>query len=268
MLWDLAWQGRAATDSYDTVRRGILSDFSAEAVNQPGGGGRAGFRRWERSRPSAGNWRCLQDQQDQSPVANAELEKERARLVLARYGVVFRELLEHELPLLRWSRLFRSLRLLELSGEIISGHFFEGVPGIQFASHEAIRRLAEPLPGERIYFVNACDPASVSGLGLDGFSAEIPRRIPSNWMVFRGSQLVLVLQKSGKELTVLAEPGDPVLEPALAIHRFFLNREFSPPSSVAVETVNGASASTSPYAEDLRRTGFTSDYRGMSLWKR
>jgi ATP-dependent Lhr-like helicase len=201
-------------------------------------------------------------------VANAELEKERARMVLARYGVVFRELLEHELPNLRWTKIFRALRLLELSGEIISGHFFEGVPGIQFATHVAIRRLVEPLPGQRIYGVNACDPASVCGLGLDALSSQLPRRVSSNWMVFRGSQLVLVLQKSGKELTVLVEPGDAALEPALAIYRFFLGREFSPLSSVTVETVNGANANTSPFAAALRAVGFSNDYRGMSLWKR
>ena len=268
VLWDQAWQGRVATDSYETVRRGILSDFSAEVPSQAGSAGRAGFRRWERSRPSAGNWRYLQGRQDRSPVANAELDKERARMVLARYGVVFRELLEHELPSLRWAKLFRALRLLELSGEIISGHFFEGVPGIQFATHEAIRRLAEPLPGERVYFVNACDPASVCGLGLDALSPQLPRRVASNWMVFRGSQLLLVLQKSGKELTVLTEPSDAALEPALAIYRFFLGREFSPISMVAVETVNGASANASPFAAALRAVGFSNDYRGMSLWKR
>jgi hypothetical protein len=87
-------------------------------------------------------------------------------------------------------------------------------------------------------------------------------------MVFRGNQLVLVLQKTGKELTVLPDPGDAVLEPALAIYRFLLNREFAPLSSVGVETVNGVSASASPHADELRRAGFTSDYRGMSLWKR
>jgi ATP-dependent Lhr-like helicase len=210
----------------------------------------------------------LQGRQDLSPVANAELEKDRARMVLARHGVVFRELLEHELPPLRWTKVFRALRLLELSGEIISGHFFQGVPGIQFATHEAIRRLAEPLPGERIYFINACDPASVCGLGFGGFPAEIPRRIASNWMVFRGSQLLLVLQKGGRELTVLSEPGDAVLGPALAIYRFFLGRESSPISSVTVETVNGVNANASPFAEPLRATGFTNDYRGMTLWRR
>ena len=188
--------------------------------------------------------------------------------MLARYGVVFREMLEHELPPLRWAKVFRALRLLELSGEIVAGHFFAGVPGIQFATHEAIRRLAEALPSERIYFVNACDPASVAGLGLDGAFARIPRRVAGNWMVFRGSQLVLVAQKNGKELSVLVDPGDPRLEPALGIYRFLLGREFAPLSSLTVETINDASASASPYAEDLRRAGFTSDYRGLCLWKR
>jgi ATP-dependent Lhr-like helicase len=189
-------------------------------------------------------------------------------MVLARYGVVFRERLEHELPPLRWAKLFRALRLLELSGEIISGHFFKGIPGIQFATHDAIRRLAEPLPSERIYCVNACDPASVCGMGLEESSKEIPRRIASNWMVFRGGQLVVVLQKNGKELSVLIEPHDAALEPALTIYRFFLRRETSSMSSVTVETVNGVNANASPFAEALRAVGFTNDYRGMSLWKR
>lgn len=231
------------------------------------GGGRGGFRRWERSRPGAGTWQALHGRAERSPLARAELEKERARLVLARYGVVFRERLEHELPLLRWSKIFRALRLLELSGEIVSGHFFTGIAGLQFATHEAIRKLAAALPGDRIYFVNACDPASLCGLGLDG-TALLPRRVPGNWMVYRGSTLVLVLQKGGKELTVLVPPADAVLEPALGIYRFLLGREFAPLSSLSVETINDASTLASPYAEALRQVGFTNDYRGMSLWKR
>jgi ATP-dependent Lhr-like helicase len=169
---------------------------------------------------------------------------------------------------LRWPKIFRALRLLELSGEIIAGHFFEGVPGIQFATHAAIGRLVEPMPVERIYIVNACDPASVCGLGLDALSPQLPRRVSGNWMVFRGSKLVLGLQKNGKELTILAEPGDAVVEPALAIYRFFLGREFSPISSVAVETINGVQAIHSPFAPALRAAGFSNDYRGMSLWRR
>jgi ATP-dependent Lhr-like helicase len=267
-LWTLAWQGRAATDSFETLRRGILSGFAAEPVQLTQTAGRAGFRRWQRSRPSSGHWQALDTERETSPLARAERDKERARLVLDRYGVVFRELLEHELPPLRWSRIFRALRLLELSGEIVAGHFFAGIPGLQFASHEAVRRLGEPLPQERIYFVNACDPASVCGLGIEGLSAALPRRLASHWLVFHASQLVLVLQKGGKELSVVGGPAPAVLEDALGIYRFLLGREAAPQSSITVETINGQNANPSHFADVLRAVGFTSDYRGMSLWNR
>jgi len=264
-LWRLAWAGRVSSDSFETVRRGQLAGFVAETAAEPGG--RAGFRRWERSRPSAGRWRCLPPTEPGSPVAGAELEKERARIVLDRYGIVFRELLERELAPLRWRRLFRALRLLELSGEIVGGHFVSGVPGLQFATPEAIRRLAEPPPPERTYFVNAADPASLCGLALPGLPEGLPRRLPGNWLVYRGGERVIALHQGGRALDVACSPGAAALAPALAIYRLLLGREHAPLASVTVESINGAAAGGSPYADDLRRAGFTSDYRGLTLWR-
>jgi ATP-dependent Lhr-like helicase len=264
-LWLLAWQGQVTSDSFEPVRRGILNDFSAEKVASMSG--REAFRRWERSRPGVGAWQVVSRNKSEGAMASAELDKERARMVLARHGVIFRELLEHELPFLRWSRLFRALRLLELSGEIVAGHFFDGIPGLQFATHEAIRKLAAPLPSDRLYFINACDPASLCGLGLPGLP-DLPRRIASHWTVFRGRDLVLTLEKSGRDLTVVPPPGDPVVEPALGIYAFLLGRQFNPASSLTVETINGQAAQISPYVEHLRKIGFANDYRGLSLWRR
>jgi ATP-dependent Lhr-like helicase len=264
-LWLLAWQGKVTSDSFEPVRRGILNDFSAEKVASMSG--REAFRRWERSRPGVGAWQVVSRNKSEGAMASAELDKERARMVLARYGVIFRELLEHELPPLRWSRLFRALRLLELSGEIVAGHFFEGVPGLQFATHEAIRRLAAPLPEDGLYFINACDPASLCGLGLAGLPA-LPRRIPSHWTVFRGRDLVMTLERSGRDLTIAPPPGDPVVEAALGIFSFLLGRQFNPASSLSVETINGQPAQASTYVEPLRRIGFVNEYRGLSLWRR
>jgi ATP-dependent Lhr-like helicase len=264
VLWELAWQGRVSSDSFEVVRRGALSDFTAAPAS--GTTGRGGLRRWERSRPGAGTWTLLPVTSSRSPIETAELDKDRARIVLARYGVVFRELLEHELPALRWPRLFRALRLLELSGEIVSGHFFTGVPGLQFASHEALRALEAARPDGRVYMINACDPASLCGTGLP--LASLPRRIAGHFMVYVGSQLVLVLQKAGRALTVLVEPGHPALAAALGIYRLMLGREFAPQSGLTVETVNDQPATTSPFADDLRAFGFGNDYRGLSLWKR
>jgi ATP-dependent Lhr-like helicase len=260
-LWDMVWRGVVVTDNFETVRRGLLTGFAAEPL-RPERSGHAGFRRWERSRPSAGLWRLLADEGERDAVERAEIEKERARAVLARYGVVSRALLEHELPRLRWPRLFRSLRLLELSGEIVSGHFFAGLPGLQFAVPAALQRLGEPLP-EQTYVVNACDPASLCGLGLEGLEPALPRRLPGNWLVYCGSRLVLVLQRGGRDLTVHLPAGDARLGPALDVYRLLLERP-SPPSTLTVETIDGGAASASPHAEALRRAGFGNDYRGLS----
>jgi ATP-dependent Lhr-like helicase len=265
VLWGLAWQGRITSDNFETIRRGVLNDFSAEKITAASG--RAGFRRWERSRPSMGVWHLVSRASSEGAMANAELDKERARMVLNRYGVIFRELLEHEQPLLRWSRLFRALRLLELSGEIVASHFFEGVPGLQFATHEALRQLTEPLPADRLIFLNACDPASLCGLGLPGLP-ELPRRIVGNWIAFHGRDVALTLEKSGRDLTIALPPHHPAIDPALAIYPFLLGRPSNPLTSLTVETVNGQPAQNSPYADHLRRIGFVNEYRGLSLWRR
>jgi ATP-dependent Lhr-like helicase len=100
-------------------------------------------------------------------IEREELRKDRARLLLDRYGILFRELLQREWPALRWSNVFRALRIMELSGEVMAGIFFHGVPGPQFMSHRAFRHLQQKLPEEAIYWINATDPASLCGIQLD-----------------------------------------------------------------------------------------------------
>src|SRR4029077_4613013 len=61
-----------------------------------------------------------------------------ARVLLRRYGVVFRRLLEREALKVSWYELGRVYRRLEARGEIRGGHFVGGVSGEQFALPEAI----------------------------------------------------------------------------------------------------------------------------------
>ena len=56
---------------------------------------------------------------------------------------------------------------LLLGGEIVAGHFIDGVAGLQFASHETIRRLRDGLDEGRVWWLNAVDPASPCSLGFD-----------------------------------------------------------------------------------------------------
>jgi len=65
---------------------------------------RRAFSRWKASRPLAGSWfRLTPVDPPQDAIDLEELRKDRVRLLLDRYGVVFRELLLRELPPLRWA---------------------------------------------------------------------------------------------------------------------------------------------------------------------
>ncbi len=108
-------------------------------------------------------------------LARAEREKERVRLLLDRYGVLFRELLQNELPAFSWGNIFRALRLMELSGEVLTGYFFEGVPGPQFISHEAFRMLQNKISGA----VRLLDLRHRSGIGLRHTDGRSKRKTPT-----------------------------------------------------------------------------------------
>jgi ATP-dependent Lhr-like helicase len=175
------------------------------------------------------------------------------RLLLDRYGILFRELLARELPALKWSRLFRSLRLMELSGEILAGHFFDGIPGLQFVSPLALRTLRQGLVQDTIFWVNALDPASPCGLGLEATKGEYPSRHPSTHLVFHGPRLVITSRRHGGELEIRVGPDHPLLGEYLVFLKVLLTRQFEPRRSLTVETINGKPAVGSPFAEILTR---------------
>ena len=226
-LWQGAWTGRVGNDSFAAVRRGLDTGFRppeapAPEAPPPGGGLRAGgLRRGRRlSRRAAGRWRgstvypgswqlLPQPAPAGDPLEEEERNKDRVRLLLDRYGVLFRELLQRELPALRWKGLFRALRLMELSGEILAGHFFEGVPGPQFASHRAFRLLSRGLPGDAVFWLSAADPASACGLGLEGLRSSLPPRVAGTHLVYHGSRLVLESRRNGRRLVFHAAPRRP-----------------------------------------------------------
>ncbi|MFI5369514.1 MAG: ATP-dependent helicase, partial [Spirochaetia bacterium] len=152
-VWDLAWKGLISCDSFSALRKGMDSGFRAEEAPRDGmrpgvprmgrrapGRGRPGFDRWQATRPSAGFWfRVTRGDEERDALEEEEVARDRIRQLLQRYGVLFREILEYELPPLRWSRVFRSLRLMEFSGEVVAGRFFEGIRGLQFADPSLIQ---------------------------------------------------------------------------------------------------------------------------------
>jgi ATP-dependent Lhr-like helicase len=271
-LWDLAWAGRITNDTYAALRKGIETGFKAglPPERDPRAASRRGrFQRWKASRPLSGTWRILDRPASAADaLEREELSKDRVRQILRRYGIAFRELLAHELPALQWSSLFRSLRLLELSGEALSGRFFEGIPGLQFLSPQALRLLESGLPDGAIYWMSALDPASPCALGLEGLPYALPPRLSTTHLVFHGSEPALISRRLGRDLAIRVPPRHPYLAGYLGALRRLVDRAFLPVKVLEVETINGESVQGSPYLEDLLDAGFERGIRSVSLRKR
>jgi ATP-dependent Lhr-like helicase len=269
-LWHFAWEGLASNDLFQTVRRGIDGRFQAletgfDAHRRAGVKARPSFSRWQASRPAAGYWFRLPRAAERDALEEEERNRDRIRQVLQRFGVVYREALENELAPLRWGALFRSLRIMELSGEVLSGRFFEGIPGLQFASPQAFEELRGELPEDAVYWMNAVDPASLCGTGLGAFKGILPPRVPSTHLVFHGRALVLVSRRQGRELELRFPPQDPRISEYLGFIRELVGRDLRPLSALHVEKINDEAAVRSPYREALLSFGFVEDYKRLTF---
>ncbi|MCP5048467.1 MAG: ATP-dependent helicase, partial [bacterium] len=274
-LWQLAWQGRVSNDHFKTIRNAVMNKFRSPEpppAARGRGRGRFGFNRWQAARSFTGNWYALPDSTAHSTdeldaLDRQDIIKDRIRQLFMRFGILFRELLWNELPALRWAGVFRVLRLMELSGEVVSGQFFKGIPGLQFCTPKALGLFTGGLPEDAIYWLNAADPASPCGIGLEELKPLFPHRLPSTHIVFHGRKVVLVSKKNGKELNFSVAPDYLRIQEYLAFFKVLIGREFQPLKYLSVESINDTPVIDSPYKEPLREFGFKKDYKAMTLMK-
>jgi ATP-dependent Lhr-like helicase len=107
-----------------------------------------------------------------------------ARVLLARYGVLFRDLVERESNIPRWGVLLGMLRRLEDRGEVRGGRFVSGFGGEQFALPEAVDGLRAAREGhdqERIT-ISGADPMNLVGLLVPG--ERVPA-VPGRSLVYQ-----------------------------------------------------------------------------------
>ena len=276
-LWEFVWASLVTNDTFMSLRRGIQSKFKHPEVGISKVSSkhrrfshRAEFGRWKSSSSYIGNWHRLPALDlTEDLIEIEERKKDRARLLLNRYGILFRELLQKELPGFRWSDIFRSLRIMELSGEVLAGCFFNGIPGPQFISHQAFRRLSQRLAKDKIFWMNAADPASLCGVQLDVVKGTVPKRVPSTHLVYQGHKIVMISDRNGKALRFKVPHDDPQMQEYLGVLRHLLTREFQPIPRITIETINGDDAARSPYVAGLR-TAFevTIDYKHLILYRK
>ncbi len=195
-LWELATAGLASADGFDQLRSMMDPRRKSAAIAATPA---TSLRKRAAARSTAGRWSLLSefpttpgaprlasetwDSQNSQATTQAAIIAARqtdaaldahARILLCRYGVLFRELLAREANAPRWRDLLPVLRRLEARGEIRGGRFVSGPFGEQYALPEAADSLRKARnqhasrADEPAITVAAADPLNLVGILVPG----------------------------------------------------------------------------------------------------
>ena len=224
-LWSAVWAGAVTADSVQPLRRGLTLDFKLpppEPSSVPPRSAAHSTRQRKRARVLSqgwpGNWHLTPrlDRTERDALDDFEDAKDRARMLLDRYGFVCRELIARESDEFRAATLYRALRVMELAGEVTAGLFFMQLSGPQFALPAAVRTL-ERAQSVADWWVSALDPIAPCGLTSACNGLALPQRRAGNYLAFRASRLVLVAETFGRRLRFAADFGDEDWSSAAAL---------------------------------------------------
>jgi len=256
-LWELFWAGLVTPDTFSAIIAGVTPRPPSAAT--PARRRRRGQARGLLPRlPVVGRWSAFGDDERLSPD---DREEALAQLLLARYGVLARELARGD-----WSTLRHTLLRMEYGGEVVRGYFVEGLSGEQYALAEALGDLTPPSRrAEPHVLVSMVDPANLWGRVFtlthpDGTRAAAAR-IPQSWLVFRGGRPVVLAEGHGRDLTPLAgfEPVD--LPGVVRALQSVMDRPFPlrPLRRLEILTWDGHPVRETPALDTLNAAGFTID---------
>lgn len=163
-LWELVARGIATGDGVAGLRVLLTPDKKRHKRRRlrliDGGHAR------ERLMP-VGRWSLWRSDDSTEAMGQGRIEEQRARQLLQRYGIVFRELLGRETCVPSWRVLQQIYRHLEARGEIRGGRFVTGFVGEQFALPEAVDRLRAERRlqvAQEPIIVAAADPLNLVGI--------------------------------------------------------------------------------------------------------
>ncbi|HSE39422.1 MAG TPA: DEAD/DEAH box helicase, partial [Acidobacteriota bacterium] len=162
-LWELVTVGLVTADGFDSLRS-LLDER----------------RRSRTGRSGAGRWSLLYGNEESERTTEAA-----CNMLLNRYGVVFRDLIQRETLLPRWRELLLEFRRMEDRGEVRGGHFVSGFVGEQFAlplAVDSLRANRKAQPSGEIVSIAAADPLNLVGIIVPG---ERISAISRSYITFR-----------------------------------------------------------------------------------
>jgi ATP-dependent helicase Lhr and Lhr-like helicase len=289
-LWDLVWSGLVTNDTLAPLRALVSGRGAAHKPRRAAPRGRYARLRSRHglpgggtppSRPTmpsrtgpptvAGRW-SLAPTREPDPTRRAHAH---AEAFLERHGVLTRGALDTERVSGGFSAVYRVLRAMEESGQVVRGYVVEGLGAAQFAARGAVdrlRALSRDGPDGRprdpaAVVLAAADPAQPYGAALPwpepvGGTKHRPARKAGALAVLVDGVPALYVERGGRSLLSFTEE-ETVLRTAAealagAVRDGWLGQ-------LAVERADGEGALTSALGQILREVGFRATPKGLRL---
>ncbi|MQA09304.1 MAG: ATP-dependent helicase [Pseudonocardiaceae bacterium] len=290
-LWELVWAGLVAGDTLAPLRALASGRGATHKPRRSAPRGRyarmrssrelpAGAARGRAAMPSrtgpptvAGRWSLV-------PEREPEITKRahaRAEAFLERHGVLTRGALDTERVSGGFSAVYRVLRAMEESGQVVRGYVVEGLGAAQFAARGAVDRLRalsrmdESTERADAVVLAAADPAQPYGAALawpdpvgsqDGKTTHRPGRKAGALAVLVDGKPALYVERGGRTLLSFTEDERALRSAAEALSRAVREGWLG---QLAVQRADGEQALTSQLAEILRDAGFRATPKGLRL---
>ncbi|MEW2504895.1 ATP-dependent helicase [Amycolatopsis sp. NPDC047767] len=285
-LWDLVWAGLVTGDTLAPLRAQVAGHGAHKPRRQAPRGRYARLRAGRPAMPSrtgpptvAGRW-ALTPARETDPTRRAHA---RTEAFLERHGVLTRGALDTERVTGGFSGIYKVLRGMEDSGQVVRGYVVEGLGAAQFAAKGAVdrlRALSGPAPGtdgwsgsparagsDRAVVLAAADPAQPYGAALPwpaatGDTKHRPARKAGALAVLVDGVPALYVERGGRSLLSFTEDRAPLQAAAAglstAVREGWLGQ-------LAVQRADGEQALTSELADVLREAGFRATPKGLRL---
>ncbi len=276
-LWDLVWAGQVTGDTLGPVRAVVSGRGATHKPRQSTP--RSRYARMRAGRPAmpsrtgpptvAGRW-ALVPPREPDPTRRTHA---RTEAFLERHGVLTRGALETERVTGGFSGIYKVLRGMEDSGQVIRGYVVEGLGAAQFAARGAVdrlRALSDPGGSRRTneaIVLAATDPAQPYGAALPwpapaGETRHRPARKAGALVVLVDGVPAIYVERGGRSLLSFTDE-EPTLRAAAqalsrAVHDGWLGQ-------LAVQRADGELALTSALADILREAGFRATPKGLRL---
>jgi ATP-dependent Lhr-like helicase len=277
-LWDLVWAGLVTNDTLNPLRALVSGRGAAHKPRQSAPRGRyARIRAQRPTMPSrtgpptvGGRW-SLAVEREADPTRRVHA---RVEAFLERHGVLTRGAVDTERVTGGFSGVYRVLRAMEESGQVVRGYVVEGLGAAQFAARGAVDRLRalsrtagrDPDPVGAVVLA-AADPAQPYGAALSwpetlGGGKHRPARKAGALAVLVDGEPALYVERGGRSLLSFTEDDQALRAGAAALSRAVREGWLG---QLAVQRADGEGALASHLAAILRDAGFRATPKGLRL---